>query len=68
MENIEERYFDVIVVGAGPAGVAAAVTVARGGRKVLLLDRAEHNGTKNMIGGAVFLTALKEIFPQTYKN
>ncbi len=31
---------DVVVVGAGPAGVAAAVTLARAGREVLLVDKA----------------------------
>ncbi|MBO0894216.1 MAG: FAD-dependent monooxygenase, partial [Acidimicrobiales bacterium] len=31
---------DVAVVGAGPAGCAAAITLARGGRHVALLDRA----------------------------
>jgi NADPH-dependent 2,4-dienoyl-CoA reductase/sulfur reductase-like enzyme len=30
--------YDVIVVGAGPAGIAAATTAARHGRSVLLLD------------------------------
>ncbi|HET6347827.1 MAG TPA: FAD-dependent oxidoreductase, partial [Candidatus Krumholzibacteria bacterium] len=32
---------DVIVVGAGPAGSAAAAALARRGRDVLMLDRAE---------------------------
>src|SRR5438874_3260807 len=31
---------DVAVVGGGPAGVAAAVTLARAGRDVVLVDRA----------------------------
>jgi geranylgeranyl reductase family protein len=31
---------DVVVVGAGPAGVAAAVTLARAGRPVTLVDKA----------------------------
>lgn len=31
---------DVAVVGAGPAGCAAAITLARGGAQVLLVDRA----------------------------
>lgn len=34
-----DRY-DAIVVGAGPAGSAAAIVLARAGRRVLLLDRA----------------------------
>jgi flavin-dependent dehydrogenase len=32
--------FDVIVVGAGPAGAVAATVAARGGARVLMLDRA----------------------------
>lgn len=31
---------DVVVVGAGPAGCAAAVTLARAGRDVVMVDRA----------------------------
>lgn len=33
-----ERQFDVIVVGGGTAGFAAAVTAARGGAKTLLIE------------------------------
>ena len=32
---------DLLIVGAGPAGSAAAITAARAGRHVVLLDRAE---------------------------
>src|SRR5687768_4485774 len=35
-----ERTFDVIVVGAGPGGSAAAIRLAQAGWSVLLLDKA----------------------------
>jgi electron transfer flavoprotein-quinone oxidoreductase len=42
---------DVIVVGAGPAGVTAALRMAQKGLKVLLLERGAAPGEKNMFGG-----------------
>ncbi len=68
MEENQTQKFDVIVVGAGPAGVAAAVSAARGGARVLLVERSSFAGTKNMIGGAVFLSALKQIFPNAWEQ
>ena len=58
-----ENKISVIVVGAGPAGVAAAITVARAGHKVLLVERGDFSGAKNMYGGAMYSQPLKEIFP-----
>ena len=46
---IEER-FDAIVVGAGMAGNAAALTLAQRGLKVLQLERGEYSGSKNVQG------------------
>lgn len=36
---MEKREYDLIVVGAGPAGSACAITAARAGAKVLLLEK-----------------------------
>ncbi|WP_065754578.1 FAD-dependent oxidoreductase [Bradyrhizobium paxllaeri] len=44
---VEER-FDAIVVGAGMAGNAAALTMAKRGMKVLQLERGEYSGSKNV--------------------
>jgi NADPH-dependent 2,4-dienoyl-CoA reductase/sulfur reductase-like enzyme len=39
-----EEAADVIVVGAGPAGIAAAVHAAKAGRRVVVLDSAQRPG------------------------
>ncbi|HZM74902.1 MAG TPA: NAD(P)/FAD-dependent oxidoreductase [Candidatus Limnocylindrales bacterium] len=38
------NHFDVIVVGAGPAGLSAAAAASEAGRSVLLLDAADRPG------------------------
>lgn len=53
---------DAIVVGAGPCGISAALEIARGGKKVVLVDRNKYAGSKNMYGGAVYDCALREVF------
>jgi menaquinone-9 beta-reductase len=35
----QESVYDLIVIGGGPAGTSAAITAARGGARVLLLER-----------------------------
>ena len=63
------RSFDAIVVGAGPAGSSAALTMARAGLKVALLERGNFPGEKNMFGGVLHrLTALEEVFPELWKK
>jgi electron transfer flavoprotein-quinone oxidoreductase len=56
--------FDAIVVGAGPAGTSAALGLAQMGAKVLLLERGEYPGSKNMFGGMVaWCPAPEELLP-----
>lgn len=54
---------DVIVVGGGPAGISAAITVARAGIRVILIERGRFSGSKNVFGGAIYTQPTKEIFP-----
>jgi predicted Rossmann fold flavoprotein len=43
--------FDVIVLGAGAAGLMCALTAGQRGRRVLLLDHADRVGAKILISG-----------------
>lgn len=42
--NMEERAYDAVVIGAGAAGMAAALRIAAANRKVALIDREDHLG------------------------
>ncbi len=44
-------HYDVIVLGAGAAGMMAAIEAGKRGRKVLLVDHAAHAGDKIRISG-----------------
>lgn len=43
--------FDVIIIGAGAAGLICAITAGQKGRSVLLLDHADRVGKKILISG-----------------
>jgi electron transfer flavoprotein-quinone oxidoreductase len=55
--------FDVIVVGAGMAGCAAAIRLAKAGAQVLLLERGEEAGAKNLSGGILWGNDLARVLP-----
>jgi electron transfer flavoprotein-quinone oxidoreductase len=59
---IEER-FDAIVIGAGMAGNAAALTMAQRGLKVLQLERGEYAGSKNVQGAILYADMLEKLIP-----
>ena len=48
---MSETHAEVVVVGAGAAGLFAAIHAARRGRDVLLLDGAKKVGAKILVAG-----------------
>ena len=58
--------FDVIVVGAGLAGLAAAYTLADKGVEVLLLERGDYPGAKNVTGGRIYVNPVRDLFPELW--
>jgi geranylgeranyl reductase family protein len=50
---VSEQPWDVAVVGAGPAGLAAAHAAASAGARTIVLERAEHPRYKTCGGGLI---------------
>ncbi|MEB3816766.1 MAG: FAD-dependent oxidoreductase [Desulfurococcales archaeon] len=67
MGSIPTR-FDVIVVGAGPAGAAAAYHAAKRGFKVLLVERGRGAGSKELYGGRIYVGPLRDVWPGIEKE
>ena len=64
----DEEKFDAVVVGAGPAGSAAAITMAKAGLQVALLERGNKPGSKNVMGGILYNHYLEEIVGDAWKE
>jgi len=55
--------FDAIIVGGGLAGSTAAYILAQEGLEVLLIERGNYGGSKNMTGGRLYAHSLEKIIP-----
>jgi electron transfer flavoprotein-quinone oxidoreductase len=60
--------FDVIVVGAGPAGITAAYVLAKAGAEVLLVERGNYPGAKNVFGGILYTPVLNRLIPDFWEE
>jgi Dehydrogenases (flavoproteins) len=68
MGTQDSESFDAIVVGGGLAGLAAAYTMAAEGLEVLLLERGDYCGSKNVTGGRIYLNPIRDMFPDLWKR
>ncbi len=59
---------DVVVVGAGLAGAAAAYSAARAGAQVILVERGSRAGAKSLSGGLLYAHSLSRMFPEFWKD
>lgn len=60
----DELAADVVVVGAGRAGTAAAYRLAQLDFDVVLLDQASQPGMKNVTGGVLYGDVLDDLVPE----
>ena len=54
--------FEVIIVGGGLAGLSAAYTLARNGFEVMVLERGNNCGEKNVSGGVFCGDSFRHVF------
>jgi len=60
--------FDVIIAGAGLAGLAAAYTLSGNGVEVLVLERGDYPGAKNVTGGRLYVNPIRDLFPELWNG
>ncbi|MGM0371979.1 MAG: FAD-binding protein [Halobacteriota archaeon] len=63
-----DDHFDAIVVGAGLAGSAAALTMAQEDLDVLLLERGASPGSKNVFGGTMFTPRVRDLVGEDFED
>lgn len=62
MEKVE-----CIVVGGGLAGLSAAYGLASEGLEVMVLERGDYAGAKNVTGGRLYLSPIRSIYPELWE-
>lgn len=60
---MDDERFDAVVVGAGPAGIAAAKALAEAGLSVVVLERGQYPGAKNVWGGILYREPTEAMAP-----
>lgn len=63
-----DEKFDCIIVGAGIAGLAAAMILARNNMKFLLIEKGEFAGAKNVSGGVLWGSDLAKLVPEYWEE
>jgi NAD(P) transhydrogenase len=66
--SVEERDFDLIVIGSGPSGQKAAIQAAKLGRRVAVVERRERVGGVSIHTGTVPSKTLREAVLELLKR
>ena len=59
---------DVIVVGGGLAGLSAAYGLAAEGLEVIVIERGDYSGAKNVTGGRLYVSPIRGMYPELWES
>ncbi|NIS61534.1 MAG: FAD-dependent oxidoreductase [Proteobacteria bacterium] len=59
---------DVVIVGGGLAGLSCAWSLAGGELTVLVLERGDFSGSKNVTGGRIYLGPIRRFMPELWEQ
>jgi electron transfer flavoprotein-quinone oxidoreductase len=59
---------DVIIVGGGLAGLSCAYELSDSGMTVIVLERGDFSGSKNVTGGRIYVAPLHNYLPDIWKE
>jgi electron transfer flavoprotein-quinone oxidoreductase len=57
---------DVAIVGAGLAGLSCAYVLAKAGLDVLVVERGDYPGSKNVTGGRLYMSPVRQYLPEIW--
>jgi electron transfer flavoprotein-quinone oxidoreductase len=57
---------EVAIVGAGLAGLSCAYSLARAGLDVLVVERGDYPGSKNVTGGRLYMNPVRKYMPEIW--
>lgn len=63
MAEADEEKVEVVIVGAGLAGLSAAYVLAQAGVDTVVVERGDYPGAKNVTGGRVYMAPLRHYLP-----
>jgi electron transfer flavoprotein-quinone oxidoreductase len=59
---------DCIIVGGGLAGLSAAYGLASEGLEVMVIERGDYAGAKNVTGGRLYVSPIRHLYPELWER
>jgi len=66
--DADEEKVEVVVVGAGLAGLSAAYVLAQAGVDTVVVERGDYPGAKNVTGGRIYMHPLRHYLPDLWDD